>query len=179
MNGLFFTEFMEMVEQDHGMEVADRVISKGCPFHMGFTAVGNYDHQELLGMMEQLSRETGTAAPELMNYFGRFFFGSLLRTYPYLFEGIESTEQLLQKLEATSHDEFQRLGGGTELPTFQLEESSDGVVRFEYRSEQPFADLCYGLLAGSITHFGEAVEVRQFELEGEPGTHARFEFWPV
>ena len=66
MKGIIFTEFLELVETGFGMEVADQVITRGCPFHnAGFTSVGSYDHRDLISMVGELSNLAGTRPSDL------------------------------------------------------------------------------------------------------------------
>lgn len=179
MKGIVFTEFQELVEGAFGLEVADKVVSKGCPFQWGFTSVGTYDHHILLEMVGQLSAETGAPAHELVHAFGKHLFQSFLRAYPGSFRNVSSTFELLNNVETVIHREVCKLYPDAELPHFYFHEAEPGCFKMEYRSSRPFAVLAGGLIEASIAHFGEALEVERVDLDGAPGTHALFYLTPA
>ncbi len=179
MKGVMFTEFLELVEDKFGMEMADTVITKGCPFHNGgFTAVGSYDHRSLLSMVDQLSQQTGAGRESLLRGFGRHMFSKFLVAYPDAFDRATSTFDLLLRVEEVIHSEVRKLNPEAELPSFRFPATDEGCFDVEYESTRPFADLAHGLIEGCIQHFGESFEVSRRELDGEPGTHVLFSLRP-
>lgn len=173
MLGVVFTEFVECMETNFGLAVADRVQS-GCPFQTAFTAVDNYDHQNLMTLVERLQTETGAPASDLVRSFGKHIFHAFLRSKPDAFEGVTGTPELLVKVQSTIHLEVLSLYPNAELPVFSFPESADNEFRFEYRSSRPFADLAHGILDASIEHYQESWKISRIDLDGPVGTHALF-----
>jgi hypothetical protein len=179
MKGVVFTEFLEMVEDGFGMEVADSVITRGCPFHTaGFTAVGTYNHTDLLGMVSELSQVTATPAPALVQDFGKRMFAKFLASYPEVFERVSNTFELLFRVEDVIHVEVRKLHPDAELPTFSFPPAEPGCLDLLYESARPFADLAHGLIEACIEHFGEDIEIHRTDLPGDPKTHALFSLKP-
>ncbi len=180
MKGVMFTEFLELVEDQFGMEMADTVITKGCPFHSGgFTAVGSYDYRSLLSMVDQLSQQTGAERAALLRQFGRHMFSKFLESYPDAFDRATSTFDLLLRVEEVIHGEVRKLNPDAELPSFRFPATDEGCFDVEYESTRPFADLAHGLIEACIEHFNESLEISREELEGEPGTHVLFSLRPA
>ena len=50
-----------------------------------YTAVGTYDHQELVAMAITLSNETGLPVNALVEAFGNYLFGRFLELFPIFF----------------------------------------------------------------------------------------------
>lgn len=179
MKGVVFTEFMDLVEGSFGMQVADSVVTQGCPFHQnGFTSVGNYDHEHLIKMVGLLSEEVEVGADALVHAFGRHLFASFSRDNPHYVEGINSTFELLRKVEHVIHVEVRKLNPDAELPQFHFPPAEEGCMNVEYISSRPFAGLCHGLIEASIEHFDEPLEIERTDLDGDPGTHAVFNLKP-
>jgi hypothetical protein len=178
MKGVVFTEFMDLVETGFGMEVADGVLTKGCPFSHGFTSVGTYDHHVLLNMVSQLSNDTGIATADLVHAFGRHLFKAFLRSYPESFVKVSSTFELLSNVEKVIHVEVRKLYSDAELPSFKFLEAEPGCFNLEYISSRPFALLAEGLIEASIEHFDEPLNLERIDLDGAPGTHALFRLTP-
>lgn len=178
MKGVVFTEFLELVETGFGMQVADNVITKGCPFHAGFTSVGTYDHQDLIAMVGQLSEETGAPAADLVHAFGKHLFNKFLLGNPDFFASVNNTFDLLVNVENVIHVEVLKLTPEAELPRFRFPPAEPGCFNVEYESKRPFADLAGGLIEACIEHFGESLSVTRTDLDGPPGTHANFHLSP-
>ena len=52
MKGIIFTSFLDLVEEKFGMEMLEEVISSAnLPNKGAYTAVGTYDHAELVQMV--------------------------------------------------------------------------------------------------------------------------------
>ena len=84
MKGMVFTEFLEMVEETFSVEVVDQIIeASALSSHGVYTAVGSYDHAELLQLVTHLSEITGSGVPDLIasvwHLFGRFVAVSIFR----------------------------------------------------------------------------------------------------
>ena len=100
MKGVVFTEFLEMVEDRFSPEMADRII-EGANLPSGgvYTAVGTYDHGEMIQLVSCLSQETGTPSEELVRSFGMHLFGRFNTIFPKYFEDVTSTFDILQRVD--------------------------------------------------------------------------------
>lgn len=174
MKGVIFTEFLDLVESNYGMEVVDRVMTNGCPDGMGFTAVGTYDYRILVNLVAELSQAIDKQPKDVVFGFGRQLFHRLLDIYPDSTKGVSSTIGLVLRVEDVIHDEVLKLYSDAEIPNFKFPPSEDGVFQLEYLSIRPLADLAEGLLSACIEHFGDDLTIERVDLDGEPGTHALF-----
>ena len=146
MKGIVFTEFIEMMEKEYGLELSDRVIQgAGLSNDGAYTAVGTYDYLELLQLLGSLSELTGTPVPELVQNYGKHLFQRFQVLYPEFFEGIDSALDLLPLVESYIHVEVRKLYPDAKLPTFDCIRTDD-ALELTYRSERPFADLAEGLI---------------------------------
>lgn len=176
MKGIVFREFLEMVENQFGPEVGDRIIEEShLPSGGAYTTVGSYDHQEMLQLVHQLSLATGIAAPDLVRAFGQHLFGRFVASYPQLFAGVESAFRFLERVEGIVHVEVRKLYPDAELPSFECSRAGADVLTMIYRSQRPFADLAEGLIRGCIAHFAEDIDVlRENPADGGRGCGVRF-----
>jgi hypothetical protein len=175
MKGIVFTEFLEMVEQKYGLETVDAIIeSAQLPNDGAYTAVGTYDHRELLRLVGSLSQATRTALPKLVHAFGRHLFTSFSRAYPYVFDGLHSTTEFLSNVEDLIHVEVRKLYPDAELPSIAFSALGDNRWELIYRSTRPFADLCQGLIEACAEHYQEPLQMSRDDRPEAAGTEARF-----
>jgi hypothetical protein len=174
MKGVVFTEFLEMVEQRFSADLLDRIIDAAAlPSGGAYTAVGTYDHAELVSLVGELSAVVKVPVPELVRAFGHHLFGRFFVLYPEFFAGVGTAFEFLKNIERYVHVEVRKLYPDAQLPTFEHSEPDATTLVLTYRSERPFADFAEGLIRGCIAHFEEPIELERTDLSPN-GTAARF-----
>src|SRR5688572_7428447 len=138
---MIFTEFMEMVEETSGLEVADQLIER-CNLASGgaYTSVGNYDHNELLALVTEYSKISGTPVPDLVRAFGERVFERLCVQHSgRAFARVPACFAFLEGIETYIHAEVRKLYPDAELPRFHCRREGDGRLTMDYTSTRPFA----------------------------------------
>lgn len=172
---MIFTEFMDMVEETHGLETADRILAVAAPASGGaYTAVGNYDPAELLALVGALSNDQNVPVPDLAVAFGRRIFTMFTRQYGHFFREASDAFTFLGGIENYIHVEVRKLYPDAELPTFSYPEKGDTRLVMEYRSTRPLAHFAYGLILATVAHYGDEIQVDMQDLSNGAGTAARF-----
>jgi len=78
MKGIVFTEFMDMVDDKFGMDVTETIVqASDLPSGGAYTAVGTYDHAEIVSLVVNLSKSTNIEVPVLI------YLGQCGWLYPY------------------------------------------------------------------------------------------------
>lgn len=162
MKGVVFTEFLEMVETVFSAVMVDRIISKANPASGGaYTAVGFYDHREMVALVGALSEATGTPVPDLTKAFGRYLFGRFVQVFPGFFQDTPDAFHFLSGIETRIHAEVLKLYPDAEVPSFDCTRPGAETLILDYKSKRPFADLAEGLLEGCIAHFDGRITLRR------------------
>jgi hypothetical protein len=175
MKGLIFTEFLEMVEAKFSSDMLDRILeSADLPSGGAYTAVGTYDHAEMIELVSCLSGETGIPLQDLVRSFGTHLFERFREAFPMYFEGMESTFDFLRHVQDYIHVEVRKLYPEAELPSFAHETPAADRFVLVYQSTRPFSVLAEGLIKGCIAHFGETIDLSVEDLSEGKGTSARF-----
>jgi hypothetical protein len=164
MKGVVFTEFVEFTEERFGLGVADDMIAR-CTLPSGgaYTAIGTYDHRELVQMVGELSTLSGKPIPELLRGFGTHLLKRFASTFPAFFAHA-SVFDFLHRVDDTIHVEVRKLYPDAELPTFTCEQPEPHRLVMVYQSHRAMADLAQGLIDGAIAHFREPVAVQRDDL---------------
>lgn len=175
MKGVVFTEFMELVEDKFGAETLDSIIEQSSlPNNGAYTAVGTYDHSEMVRLVTQLSAATHIDVDALIKTFGEYLFGRLVAGHPVFLEGMDCAEQMLRSVHDIIHIEVKKLYPDAELPAFAYGKSSDGRFTMHYTSSRGFADLAEGLIVGCAKHFNESVQIDRDDRSEGRGTDVVF-----
>lgn len=180
MKGIVFTELTEMLDQKFSLEFTEEILAETELASGGsYTAVGTYDHREMIALVATLSRKTGLAGAELQRMFGRHLFNSFFAAHSGYFTGCSSARELLASVNDVIHVEVRKIHADAELPEFTHRYLADGTFELEYRSKRPFADLAEGLIAGCIAHYGDPVELQRADLSSGGETRCVFRLQPI
>lgn len=176
MKGVVFTEFLEFVETEHGLNMVDAIITE-CDLPSGgaYTSVATYDVGELFALIVALSRRLQVPVSMLVIEFGRHLFRFFARTKSSALVHFKTAEQLLDAVEAQIHVEVRKLYPDAELPSIRFYRVSETQSKVVYESERPMADLAEGLIREAIDHFGDPLEVVRHDTGRCDGTSAEFE----
>lgn len=175
MKGVVFTEFLDFVGASHGEDTVDDIIEAShLPSGGAYTAVGTYDHAEMVSLCAALSERTGAPTADLVRGFGTHLSASFARGYPAFFSRSGNFFDFLESIEAHIHVEVRKLYPDAELPTFVVEERSPTRMVLHYRSPRRMGALAEGLIIGSARQFGVEAAVRASPVEGSDGQATRF-----
>lgn len=174
MKGVIFTEFLEMVETTLSPEIADRLLDE-CDLPSGgiYTAVGTYDHQEIVAMITKLSEITGISPPDLIKAFGNYLFPRFRTLYPGFFEGIDSALDFLSQIESVIHLQVLKLYPDAQLPRFEIQRPDHLTLVMTYYSDRHMGDLAEGLIEACIKHYGTPLLLTRENL-ADSGQPVRF-----
>lgn len=168
MKGIVFTEFLEMVEEDHGYEMVDKIIESSELESDGiFTSVGTYPHSEMVKLLVSLNRETQIPLPDLLHKFGRYLFDTFVVAYPAFFEGFTNSFDFLNSIENYIHVEVLKLYPDAQLPSFETKLNGVNQMRMVYSSDRKMAQLALGLIEKAVEHFKENATIDTVQMEDD------------
>lgn len=160
MKGVVFTEFMEMVEETFSPEILDTIIEKSdLPNDGAYTAVGTYDHQEIVRMASNLSEQVQLPVSDLLEVFGKHLFSRFTVLFPSFFSQEQTAFKFLKNIDSYIHVEVKKLYPEAELPRFFYEQTSPATLVLYYLSSRHFEDLAVGLVKGCLLHFKQELKV--------------------
>lgn len=175
MKGIVFTEFLEMVESEYGYELVDQLLTQNeLPSGGIYTAIGTYDHAEMMTLVHHLSKTTQTPIPDLLRAYGRYMFGAFTRNYHQFIERSNSAFNLLSSIHHYIHVEVRKLYPDAELPHFTVEQPSENRLSMHYESERRMSDFAHGLIEGCLSYYGERATISKTNLV-EDGSQVMFD----
>jgi hypothetical protein len=137
MKGIVFTEFLEMVEEEFGLETVDFIIYKSELKSKGiYTSIGTYDFNEMLSLISNLSEKVNVPVQDLIYAYGLYFFKVLHSHHPDIIKYYKTPIDLLESVENHIHVEVRKLYPGAELPTFKIERKDESNIEMIYYSDR-------------------------------------------
>ncbi|WP_396635038.1 heme NO-binding domain-containing protein [Maribacter sp. R86514] len=175
MKGIVFTEFLEMVESEFGLETVDNIIEKAdLPSQGIYTSVATYEFNEMVALITQLSAEVDLPPGDLIYAFGLYLFSSLKNAHPEVIQNYKSPIGLLYSIEDHIHVHVQKLYPEAELPTFKILEKTENSISMVYSSSRGLYRLAHGLIEKAFEHFNGKADIA-YELLKEDGTEVKFD----
>jgi hypothetical protein len=166
MKGIVFTEFMDMVEDVFSVDILEDIIEKSeLPNNGAYTAVGTYNHEDIVRMTTNLSQAVDIPVATLLEAFGQHLFGRFSEHYPAFFENVSEPFEFLKNIDNYIHVEVRKLYPDAELPRFYHKQKSDNELTMYYLSSRHFEDLAVGLINGCLKYFNVTGEVHKSEAK--------------
>lgn len=174
MKGIIFAEFIEMVEKQFGLATVDAIIQRAdLPSEGIYTSVGTYDFAEMLSLVVELHKEVDLPIPDLLQAFGHYLFGSLIRIHPEVVSSYKTPFALIGSIEDHIHVHVHKLYPDAELPSFKVLSHHDHRMEMVYSSSRALAPLALGLIEKTFEHFGEQASIDVIPLN-EEGSEVKF-----
>lgn len=165
MKGIVFTELLEMIEERYGYELVDALlIESNLPSGGTYTAIGTYDHAEMITLVDNLSQKIQLPVPDLLRAYGHYMFGTFTRSYRPFVDRVDSAFALLQSVHHHVHVEVRKLYPDAELPHFTVAQPAEKHLTMRYESERKLSDFAHGLIEGCLSHFGETATITKRDL---------------
>lgn len=164
MKGVILTTFNDMVEQQVGMNVWEQVLDTVNPESKGiYTSVEDFPDEELIAMVSELSKQTGTPVLELIFAFGQYLFHALAMRHSVYLESQSDFLSFLKSIEDVIHREVEKLYPNPNLPTLHWQQPDENSLILNYQSPRKMCHLAVGLIRGAAQHY----EV-EYTLEHDP-----------
>lgn len=174
MKGIVFTEFLEMVEKSHGYEMVDQLLTDNeLPSGGVYTAIGTYEHKEMVTLVVDLSKKTKQPVPNLLNSFGQYLFGTFEKGYPSFFQNSSTAFDFLESIEVHIHVEVKKLYPDAQLPRFKTQRKGKDTLEMIYYSDRSMADFALGLIEKTLEYYGEEATIAKEDLT-ESGSEVKF-----
>lgn len=168
MKGIVFTEFIEMAESMFGYEMIDSIIeSSNLPSGGIYTAVGTYDHSEMVQLVVELNKRTEIPVRQLLKTYGKHLFIVFTKSYPHFFENIDNAFDFFEQIDRYVHVEVRKLYPDAELPKFDTNRPNKNTLVMLYQSDRKMSDLADGLIEATLEYYQESATVEKQNINQE------------
>ena len=160
MKGMVYISLNELVERQYGIQMWENILTAVQPPSEGiYTSTENYSDTELVALINEISRQTGMAVPELIRYFGEILFGELNQKYPIFSSLSPSLFDYLASIEGVIHQEVRKLYESVSLPSINTHMNDDKTLTLNYHSPRKLCYLAEGLIYGAAKQYNVHVTI--------------------
>ena len=150
MKGIVFTEFLEMVEEEFGFKVIDKIIVNSDLLSKGiYTAFGNYDEGELFILINALSMEVNLEKSKIMIILGEKLYKSFIENYINM--------------------EVRRIFPKSSLQQIEIDYLNEEKLIITYYVNEKISELIQGIILGYINICKDSIKVNKSDaiLDGQ------------
>lgn len=174
MQGIFFTEFLDLVENKFGLAMVDKIITQSDLNTMGvYTRAGNYSFFEMLELLKNLSSNTNISIDALLLTYGEYFFDVLEQGYPTFLNTYKDPIEVWASIENHIHIEVRKIYPDAELPTFTVVQKTKNKLILIYYSNKAMHYFTLGLMNKTFDYFNTKVIITLEKINKE-GTEVKF-----
>lgn len=160
MKGIVFNLLEQVVSRHYGDDTWDELLS-AAGVDGAYTSLGSYPDGDLVELVGAASRALELPPQVVIRWFGREALPALAAAYPRFFTDHTDTRSFLLTLNDIIHPEVRKLYPGADVPDFDFDAPSAGMLRMRYGSGRKLCAFAEGLIEGAATHFGERVSIVQ------------------
>jgi len=181
MKGVLFTEFLELIENEHGIELLDAVISEASPnLSKGgaYTSVGTYPHTELLALLEALLGQVDADVGQLLGAYAQRLMAAFEASYSGFFAAHDDLFSFLMNVEGQMHAGVRKLYPEAMPPVLDVVEQPGELLRLSYSSHRPLAIVVEHLARAAALRYQTDVTIEVVQVN-EEGTQTTLEIRKV
>lgn len=161
MKGYIFTEFLEMVEEQFGLIMMDKIIMATQLESEGvYTSVGSYNQKELFQLINNLSNELNEETKTIMKITGERLYNTYINSFNKRLLSLEFQFSFIERLENYLRDETRKIFNNKEIFNTELVPSENALIITFECNESEVVSLIEGIINGCISASGESVHVK-------------------
>jgi hypothetical protein len=172
MKGIIFTELLTFVALSFNEDMVDDIIDDAeLPSGGAYTAVGSYDHSEIVSLVIALHKRTNISVSGLIEAFGSYLGKQFSKKFESFFQASASFLDFLESVEVYIHIEVRKLYPDAELPSLITIDKSDKHITLRYQSPREMEDVAVGLIYGCSDYYQVSPIVTKAPGEDDTGKY--------
>ena len=155
MKGIVFIAFNQMIEDNIGIDMWERLLAESRPDSEGiYTSVTEYPDSELFNMVGLLSDIVNVPVSTLVEQFGDYLFTVLNTKYPMFSAQEKDFFGFIKSIDGVIHKEVRKLYDSPSLPSLECTQIDAATLDINYQSPRKLCFLAEGLIRGAAKHYG-------------------------
>jgi predicted hydrocarbon binding protein len=161
LHGLIHQELQRYVAERYGQDAWRRLLEGAGLERKSYLVSEQYPDEELVSLVTEASKMTGTAAPVLLQDYGKFIVPTLVKTYGSFIKSAWRTLDLIEHTEAVIHRAVRMRDPLAAPPELHAERRRPNEVVITYTSPRKLCAVAKGIVEGVADHYGESVTIRE------------------
>ena len=141
MKGFFFTKFLELVEENYGLEMVRKITNEATLKSQGiFDPLGTYSNFEMAQLLQCLSKNTGVSINNLLLIYEKYFFTDIEKKYQSLIATSAVPNQMISRIEDNIQTMVKEIYPDVALPILKINKKTDKepIIKLKFRKPPYF-----------------------------------------
>jgi hypothetical protein len=161
VHGLIFFYIQKFADSLSGSMGRETVRSTISAAPRKYLPSGVYPDQEAVGLIDALATATGEPLPTVVERFGEFLAGHLMRVAGGVVDPSWRTLDVIERTEEVIHAMIRSTNPGAKPPVIECVRTAVDEVSVVYASPRRLCGLAAGIMRGLADHFGETITLEQ------------------
>lgn len=161
MHGVIMSELKNFVTDNYDKNTWNLLLRKAQLWPRLYVPVADYPDSEAISLVTKASEMTQTAPTKILESFGEFVVGGLLRMYRPLIRDNWRTLDLIENTETAIHTAIRLRDKRAKPPNLRCVRVSPSEVIVHYGSERKMCSVARGIARGVANHYGDTVTITE------------------
>jgi hypothetical protein len=161
VHGFIFSELKKYVDKNFGGEAWPALLQEAGLGVRSYEHFHDYPDDEVVALVAAATRMTALPAPDILEGFGEFIAGDLVKAYRPLLDPSWRTLEFLENAESVVHRVVRGRNQKAKPPAISCTRVDDGEVVVTYGSKRKLCALARGIIRGAADHYGDEIEIRE------------------
>ena len=162
MKGSVFCGFEQYVDDNYGLHIWQYLLENSNLKSQGiYLASETYDDDELLTLINSLSKSTSMSADTIQRDFGKAFFKTLFSLIGHHVEHISNLFDFLRAVDDVIHVEVKKSDASAYTPSFFYDQPENNKLVMRYVSKRGMCFFAEGLILGAAEYFQTKAHIEQ------------------
>jgi hypothetical protein len=159
MHGIVFQQVKNFVVGNFSLSTWEEILDKAQLSGKMFMPTSIYPDKEAQALIAAISAKLNLPATEVLEKFGEYLSGNLIKIYAASISQGWRTLDLLEHTENTMHKAVRFADKNATPPKLVCKRLTKDKVCITYTSERLMADLGVGLIKGFAKHYNERIQI--------------------
>ena len=161
LHGFIYSEIKSYVEAKFDRKTWSEILRNAGLAEKEYANFLDYKDEEAVAIVTTASQMTGTPAADILEDFGVFLGGDLLRIYRPVINRNWRTLDFLANVEDTIHEIVRSRNQAAKPPALSCERISPNEVMIVYSSARKMCSLARGIARGVAEHYGDRIDITE------------------
>lgn len=161
MHGVIMSELKNFVTGNYDRNTWNLLLRNAGLWPRLYVPVADYPDEEAISLVTKASEMTQTAPTKILESFGEFVVGGLLKMYRPLIRDEWRTLELIENTETAIHTAIRLRDKRAKPPNLRCVRISPAEVVVHYGSERQMCSVAKGIAKGVAKHYGDTVTITE------------------
>lgn len=173
MHGIIFMQLQKFVEINYDSQTWQTLLKNSDLSHRIYLPFKQYPDEDVVDIVTEASKATGIPVETLLESFGQFVVGDLVKLYGSFIRREWRTLDLIENTEEMVHKALRKRDPNAKPPVLSCLRQNANSLIVIYRSHRQMCAVAKGIIRGVGKHYQEIIQVEESKCMHHGHDHCR------